>query len=309
MSSSTNIYKGALAAKYDILTQYGTEYQNSLPVTSAVLKLPGYAVTVDDTSDLDTQVDYIFGKYDPHSSVPNGITHTFTLNYSPIDGDLIERALNLPDGTGTIEETLFFIERTKINNVLNYRKRLGCMTKQNTGQINRNGFKINHIFEARSISDWATSHGLPGTPDFVSLSEVPIDAPLTHLSPGVDPCSITTIGVTDVSDFRWDCVWELAKLDPNGEYSYKDIDPAARRINLTLTSWIKDSSLKGLAESHDEVDVSYELSGGGSPYTLTFERCKFSSYRPSAQAGQARHMMHTLTGIVLGGVTITGSIP
>ena len=307
---SSNIYKGALTAKYDILTQYATEYQNSLPVTSPVLKLPGYAVTVDDGTEIDTQVDYIFGKYDPHSSVANGVTNTFTINYSPIDGDLIQRALNLPNGSGTIEETLFFIERTKINNVLNYRKRLGCMTKQNTGQINRNGFKINHIFEARSVTDWGTSHGLPGTPDFVSLSEVPTTSALTHLTPGVDPCTVATIGVVDVSDFRWDCVWELAKLDPNGEPSYKDIDPASRRINLTLTSWIKNNELKTLSENHTEVaTVAYKLAGGGSPYTLTFNRVKFSSYRPTAQAGQARHMMHTVTGIVLGGVTFSGSIP
>lgn len=306
---STNIYKQALSAKYSIPPQYGVEYGNSLPVTNPVLKMPGYAVTVDDGTDLDTVVDYIFGFYDPHSSEKNGITNIFTLNYSPIDGDLIQRALNLPNGSGTIEETLFFIERTKINNIAQYRKRLGCMTKQNTGQINRNGFKVNHIFEARSISDWSASHGLPGTPDFVSLSEVPTTAPLTHLTPGVDPCSFTTIGVVDVSDFRWDCVWELAKLDPNGEPSYKDIDPAARRINLTVTSWIKDSTLKALAESHDEVDVSYKLTGGGSPYTLTFKRAKFSSYRPTGQAGQARGMMHTLTGIVLGGVEFTGTPP
>lgn len=306
---SSNVYKQALSAKYDIITQYGTEYGNSLPVTSAVLKVPGYAVTVDDGTDLDTVVDYIFGFYDPHSSEKNGVTNLFTLNYSPIDGDLLQRALNLPGGTGTIEETLFFIERTKINNIAQYRKRLGCMTKQNTGQINRNGFKVNHIFEARSISDWSSSHGLPGTPDFVTLGEVPTTAPLTHLTPGVDPCSFTGIGVVDVSDFRWDAVWELAKLDPNGEPSYKDIDPAARRINLTITSWIKDNSLKSLAESHDEVDVSYKLTNGGSPYTLTFERTKFSSYRPTGQAGQARGMMHTLTGIVLGGVSFSGTPP
>jgi hypothetical protein len=307
--SSTNIYKQALTAKYDIITQYGTEYGNSLPVTSSVLKIPGYAVTVDDGTDLDTVVDFIFGFYDPHSSEKNGMSNVFTLNYSPIDGDLIQRALNLPGGSGTIEETLFFIERTKVNNIAQYRKRLGCMTRQNTGQINRNGFKVNHIFEARSISDWSATHGLPGTPDFVSLSEVPTTAPLTHLTPGVDPCSITTIGVVDISDFRWDAVWELAKLDPNGEPSYKDIDPAARRINLTLTSWIKDSTLKALAEAHNEVAVSYKLTGGGSAYTLTFNRCKFSSYRPTGQAGQARGMMHTLTGIVLGGVAFTGTPP
>ena len=306
---SSNVYKGALAAKYDILTQYGTEYQNSLPVTSPVLKLPGYAVTVEDNTDIDTQVDYIMGKYDPHSSIANGVTHTFTLNYSPIDGDLIQRALNLPNGTGTIEETLFFIERTKINNVAQYRKRLGCMTRQNTGQINRNGFKVNHIFEARSVTDWGASHGLPGTPDFVSLSEVPTTAPLSHLTPGVDPLSIATVGVVDASDFRWDCVWELAKLDPNGEPSYKDIDPATRRINLTISSWIKDNTLKTLAENHTEVaTVAYKLSGGGTPYTLTFNRVKFNSYRPSAQVGAARHMMHTLTGLVLGGVTFSGAI-
>lgn len=307
--SSTNIYKQALSAKYDTLTQYGTEWSNSNPVTNAIMKLPGYAVTVDDGTDLDTVVDYIFGFYDPHSSVKNGMSNVFTINYSPIDADLIQRALNLPNGTGTIEETLFFIERTKINNIAQYRKRLGCMTRQCTGQINRAGFKVNQIFEARSISDWSASHGLPGTPDLITRGEVPFTAPLSHLSPGVDPCSFTTIGVVDVSDFRWDCVWELAKLDPNGEPSYKDIDPASRRINLTITSWIKDNSLKTLAETHSAVDVSYKLAGGGSPYTLTFSQCKFSSYRPTGQAGQNRGMMHTLTGIVLGGVTATGIIP
>lgn len=304
---SSNVYKGALTAKYAIPPQYGTEYGASLPVTNAVLKVPGYAVTIDDGTDLDTVVDYIFGKYDPHSSVKNGITNTFTINYTPFDEDLIERALNLPNGAGTIEETLFFVEQTKINNVLQYRKRLGCMTKQNTGQINRNGFKVNHIFEARSITDWSASHGLPGTPDFVTQGEIPTTPGWSHLLPGVDPCSITTIGVVDIGDFRWDAVWELAKLDPNGEPSYKDVDPAARRINLTLTSWIKDSTLKALAENHSEVDVSYKLTGGGSPYTLTFSRCKFSSYRPTGQAGQARHMTHTLTGIVLGGVSFSGT--
>jgi hypothetical protein len=124
----------------------------------------------------------------------------------------------------------------------------------------------------------------------------------------VDPCTITGIGLVDASDFRWDCVWELAKLDPNGVYSYKDIDPAARRINLTLTSWVKDNTLKQFAEDHTECNVSYKLSGGGSPYTLTFNRVKFGSYRPSAQAGAARHIMHVATGIVLGGVTVTGTI-
>lgn len=305
---SANIYKGALAAKYDILTQYGTESPLGNPVTSAVLKLPGYGVTLDDTSDLDTQVDYIFGKYDPHSSVPNGIVNTFTLNYSPIDGDLIQRALNLPNGAGTIEEPLFFIERTKINNIAQFRKRLGCITRQQTGQINRNGFKVNHVFESSEITDWSSSHGLPGTPDFVSLSEVPTTAPLTHLTPGVDPCTVTGIGLVDAADFRWDAVWELAKLDPNGVYSYKDIDPAARRINLTLTSWVKDNTLKQYAEDHTETALSYKLTGGGTPYTLTFNRVKFSSYRPSAQAGAARHIMHVATGIVLGGVTFSGAI-
>lgn len=292
-----------LPVRYDLMPQYAVETSIGELAESAVFSLPGYAASMSDIEENITKDDYIFGKYDPHTSTKNGEMRTFELNYMPNNIDLIKRGLILPNGAGTAEETVTFIERARVNNVLQYKKRLGALVTQQTGQINRGGFTIKHTYECQDISDWATTHGLAGTPDFVTKGEVPTTEAWSHLTPGVNPCLVDGV-ITKVQDITWECNWTVAKLDPNGVLTYEDIEHAKREINLTISGFLKDNAFKTLWRNYNRVDVQYKINGEGSDNALLFKGFKAKRHEIAANAGGETYIIGTISGLVLDGVDI-----
>jgi hypothetical protein len=285
------------------MPQYAVESSIGVLAESAVFALPGYAASMSDIEENITKDDYIFGKYDPHTSTKNGEMRTFELNYMPNSIDLIKRGLVLPNGAGTAEETVTFIERARVNNILQYKKRVGALVTQQTGQINRGGFTIKHTYECQDISDWASAHGLAGTPNFVTKGEVPTTEAWSHLTPGVNPCLVDGV-ITKVQDITWEVNWTVAKLDPNGVVTYEDIEHAKREINLTISGFLKDNAFKTLWRNYNRVDVRYKINNEGSENALLFKGFKAKRHEIAANAGGETYIIGTISGLVLDGVDV-----
>jgi hypothetical protein len=162
--------------------------------------MPGYASTITPDYSSQHQDDAIFGKYDLHNSTHTGRLNRLTLNYAPFDIEMIERGMLLPNGAGTAEEYLTFIEGTLINNVLLHRLNVGSIITSQSGQINRGSFRMTHVYEVSEVSDWVADHGLTSY-NFVNFNEIPESPSWSHLSPDEDPCELNGT-ITDVSDFR-----------------------------------------------------------------------------------------------------------
>lgn len=299
----TNEYRPMLPVDYKILIQYGAQTTVDTPA-SGNYTLPGFASTITPDYSSQHQDDAIFGKYDLHSSTQTGRLNRLTLNYSPFDITMIKRGMLLPNGAGTAEEYLTFLESTLIDNVQMYRLHVGSIITSQSGQINRGAFRMTHVYEVSDVSDWVTNHGLT-TYDFVTFGEIPTDPAWSHLSSDEDPCQIDN-NIVDVADFRWDVNWPLARLEPNGYFSFKYARQSARRIGLSITSWLKDNVLKNYVKNYNEVDVSYKIKGGtGTDYILEYSRVKFDRYTQAQTAGGNAFATETISGICLGGATIT----
>lgn len=298
-------YRATLPVDYKLLVQYAPQTTID-EAASGAYALAGYTATITPDYTAQHQDDPIFGNYDLHSSVHTGRLDRITLNYAPTGMDIVKRGMILPGGAGTVEEPLTLIESTLINNVQMYRLHVGCVLTSQSAQINRTQFRINHTYEVHEVSDWVTDHGLT-TYDFVTYSEIPTDPSLSHLSPGEDPCEIDSV-VRDVNDFRWDINWPLARLEPNGYFSFKDARQSARRIGVSLTSFLKDNVLKNYVKNYSEIDVSYRIKGDGAAagtFELLFNRCKFDRYSQSQSAGGNAFATETISGSCYGGITVT----
>jgi hypothetical protein len=229
------------------------------------------------------------------------------LNYSPFDIELIKRGMLEPNGANTVEEPLQFIERTRIGGNLKYRKRLFCLCTQQTGQINRGGFAMAHTYESSNVTDWSTSHGLSGTPDFVTKDEVSAAEAWSHMTGGANPCSVAGV-VTPIQDFRWELNWTIAKIEPNGTLTYVDAEISLGAGSLVLTSWLRDNAFKDLHDDYNEFIVTYQLTsglGGGLNHLVTFPRVKAKRYDPAAQAASGAYVPHTLNCELLAPPAIT----
>jgi hypothetical protein len=298
----SNEYRPMLPVDYKVMIQYAPQTAADVPANAAYT-LPGFASTITPDYTAQHQDDAIFGKYDLHSSTHTGRLNRLTLNYAPFDITMIERGMLLPNGAGTAEEYLTFIESTLIDGDEMFRLHVGSIITSQSGQINRGSFRMTHVYEVADVSDWVLNHGLTSY-NFVTFGEIPTDPAWSHLVAGEDPCEIDGV-IVDVSDFRWDINWPLARLEPNGYFSFKYARQSARRIGLSITSWLKDNVLKNYVKDYTEQDVDYTIkSGAGPDYILHFLRCKFDRYTQSAQAGGNAFATETISGICLGGVTI-----
>ena len=292
-----------LPVDYRVMIQYAPQTAIDA-AANAAYRMPGFASTITPDYSSQHQDDAIFGKYDLHSSTHTGRLNRLTLNYAPFDIEMIERGMLLPDGAGTAEEYLTFIEGTLIDADLMYRLHVGSIITSQSGQINRGSFRMTHVYEVSDVSDWVSDHGLTSY-DFVDFDELPTDPAWSHLNPGEDPCDINDT-ITDVTDFRWDVNWPLARLEPNGFFSFKHARQSARRIGLSLTSYLKDNVLRGYVKDYEDVDIKYRLTGpdDAAEYELEFTRCRFDRYTQAAQAGANAFATETISGICLGGVVI-----
>jgi hypothetical protein len=297
--------KPTLPVRYSILPQYAAETTQGTPNANAAYKLAGYTQSITPDYQAEHQDDALFGKYDWQSSVQLGRIWRWTIVFSPYDGDLLKRGTLLPAGAGTAEEALTFVEGTLINGVLNYRLHYGSIISSVTGQINRGGFRMTHTYESTDVSDWITAHGLT-SPDFVTLAEVPTTDPWSHLTPGTDPITIAGTA-TDIQDIRWDINWNLAKMQPNGVFSYKYAEVSSRRVTLSLTAWLKNNLLRGYVKNYTKLDVAVKLNSGGTPLTFTFKDCVFDRYAQPQSAGGNAFATETITGMAINGIVVTGT--
>lgn len=300
----THLY--VLPVKYDLVPQFAVEISPETLGDSPVFKVPGHAASITDAGENVTKDDRVFSKYFLQASALNGKLNRFTLNYSPFDIELIKRGMLEPNGANTVEEPLQFIERTRIDAQLQYRKRKFCLCTQQTGQINRGGFSMSHTYESSDVTDWSTSHGLTGTPDFVTKDEVNANEAWSHMTGGPNPCEVNSV-VTPIQDIRWELNWTIAKIDPNGTLTYIDAEIGMGAGTIVLTSWLKNNDWKNLHDGYTEFEVRYKLTdglGGGQNHEVVWPRVKAKRYDPAAQAASGAYVPHTLNCEILGAPTI-----
>jgi hypothetical protein len=301
------VHEFILAPKYTLVPQFTAETALDVVPSSAVFEVPGHAASINHPQENTVQDARVFSKYFIHASTLNGAKKSLQLTYSPFNIAMIKRGLLEPNGAGTVEESLCFIEQTRVGGTLQYRKSTGCVCVSQSGQINRSGFNMTQNYECSKVEDWGATHGLSGTPSFVTKGGISTAEAWNHLMGGTNPCKINTV-VTPVNDFRWDVTWTLAYADPNGTLTYIDAEIALGEINITLSSWIKDNTWKDLQENYTEFDVEYTFTqglGAGNNHKVLFQRCKAPTYNPQSNAGQAQYAPHTLNAKCLGGVVVT----
>lgn len=293
-----------LSSKYDYVPQWCVEDSIGSPIASPTMQIAGFGGSIQDVVEATITDYFVFSKYNPAAWSGNGITKRFTITYSPFDLELVKRHLLAPNGAGTLDESITFIERARVGGTQKYKERKGSVCLQQTGQINRaGGFVVTDVMECQSVSDWIANHTLSGTPVFVTKGSLPTDPPINHMTGGTTPCTVNGTN-TRIQDFRWDQGIDIAKLDPNGTLTFEDSEIAGLTTNITLTSWVKDNVLENYVENNTEVDIVYKLLDDPTNNAIKFPRVLLKRHETSAQANGKTYIPETITGTVYGDISI-----
>jgi hypothetical protein len=239
------------------------------------------------------------GSRDLYSQIQTGIEYSFDITFNPIDEVMIKYGIALPGGPGTIEKSITILMQQKINNVDTYIIYKGCRCDSTDIEITNDGaVEVSQTWFAkeRVIS---TTHGLTGTPDFVTAGEFPTDEPWTNLDGTTTTASPLDWGATnvDVSSFSVSVTNNLERIKPNGQLTNKFVEPTLRDIEFEFATWLKDTNtLMADATSATARDVTYVLKAGSGGFELNLTQCRINSETSSDATSATEHKMLEIAG-------------
>jgi hypothetical protein len=230
------------------------------------------------------------GSRDLYSMIKTGENYSFDITLNPISEDLIKYAIDLPNGTGTIEKSLTFVKSQKINGVELYTVYKGCRCDSIDIEIaSDSAVEVSMSFLCKEITTPAASPGFTGTPTYASN---PTDLPWTNLSPGSGPLTINSLPY-DTSDFSCSITQNLEATKPNGELQPKWVDPTLREVEFEVDVYYKDVALITDTKGLTARSMEYKLS---SNKKLVFTDAYLEELSTSDETGATEAKVQSISG-------------
>ncbi|HEY1248031.1 MAG TPA: phage tail tube protein [Nitrososphaera sp.] len=236
----------------------------------------------------------ILGGEDIHGDIRTGEATRLSMTWGLIDTRWLRYCTELALGTGTIAMSNSILHSQLVDDVEKSRVYLGCICDSVSLQLEKS-YTANANFFAMGSTDWEDEAALAAR-----LGASWIEAPaltsqeFTHTSAGADPFTLDGTPM-DVARLTIDINRNAQEQRPNGLTGPKYIKRGARRIRVTLDTWLKGDTNKQLVTDMLPHTLVYKLDGTGTDITLT--GVKFNDYRCDSAADANDFQIETLVGV------------
>lgn len=236
------------------------------------------------------------GNRDIYRAIKTGEVYTIDLQLNPTGIDLINRGINLPNGTGTIEKSITILYSEKINGVENYIIFTGARCDEIEVEVTSEGaVDASMTFLCRGMTTPSTAHGL-ATPTFATPTNPTV---WTNISAGANPFTYNA-GAIDVSRFRFSVTNNLQVVKPNGELSAKYIEPTNRDVEVEFDGWLVDTTKFADVKAIIARAGTYKLSGASDTpanVTATFTDIYLEQYETGLSPTANETQMESYSGV------------
>ena len=242
------------------------------------------------------------GNADLTRTISSPIDYGFSINYSPIDGTLLEAMIALVTEAVLYdrEDSFTFLMSQQHNNAGTltemYQIATGCSIESVTITVDDGApVMIESQWSALTISDWSTSHGLAGTPIFASDITT---APWSAVTTGSNPLTFNSQSY-DIRHFSVTInhnPQRLHVLAPNAsEIATKRIEANSRDITLEMDVVYKNSNLSQDTKSFTARTMSLLLNES-SNVILNFDNVLLEAYDETVAADSTEAKIISYTG-------------
>jgi hypothetical protein len=275
--------------------QYVKEITKGVTPTSPLFTAIPTAVFVPRLREVRTKY-YKIGNPDLTKSLKHTINYDVGISYAPapVTTDaLLESMINLT-GSNNRENSYTFLLSQQHNNAgtlaEQYQIARGCSISSLSIRANARGLVfVGSSWMALSVSDWALSHDLTGTPTFApALTTVPWTANNT----GTSPLKFIDLGPVGAGGLSYDVRAFSAMINHNTErISILDqlntvrINPGVRDIEITVDIVYKDNKVSQSAKTITSQQIEMQLHADESVITvLTFSGVFLERYNETVDA-------------------------
>lgn len=234
------------------------------------------------------------GNRDIHSLIKTGELFAMEMTWNPIDELLFNYCINLPGvGVQNIAVPLQFIVKQTLDGSFKWIKYEGCVCESFECEIQSSGaVEASATFLVRNITAPAVSHGLSGTPTFVTVDP---NTPIwTNITPGPGPLRWNNV-VFDTDSFAFSVSNNPQVIKPCGELIAKFIKPTLRDIEFEFNGWYNsDTTLFTDTKALTPRPLEFRLSATkrvqiGAAFSNTWET--------SRATGTTEHQMENVSGV------------
>lgn len=227
---------------------------------------------------------------------------TVEIVYELLDTVIPKYGIDDPNGTGTIEKPLSFLESALINGNQRYRLYRDCVTETVSFALERD-FVLTQNFYTSDVTNWMdetaleTALGVTGT-DTVNFAAALSGEPWNHLDHEVTPPNTGSPCTVSGDDFLYNSINfevnnNLRKLNPGGYDQTKFISAGNKVITGTFNTWLSEGTVM---ESHtrdfDTNTIVLKVKENTSnDVILTLTGVKFSSFSDTIDAGSNDYSM------------------
>lgn len=211
-------------------------------IANAPFSYPGPITEMSDSLETGSLKRRQIGNRDIHSLVKTGEMYAVEMTWNPIDDALMNYCINLPGvGAENISIPLQLVVKQTLDGVVNWIKYEGCVCESFECEIQSNGAaEASATFLVQNITAPAITHGLPGTPTFVTVDPgTPI---WTNFSPGSGPLRWNS-AVFDTDVFGFSVSNNPKIVKPCGETKAKFIKPTLRDIEFEFDGYYSSSTV------------------------------------------------------------------
>lgn len=232
-------------------------------------------------------------KYSDRKMMKEG---TVQMTYELLDTVMPAYGFGDPNGAGTIEKPLSFLESAKINGAQRYRFYRDAITETISFALERD-FMVNQNFYVSDVTNWlteaelATALGLTGT-DTPQFAPALTGEPWNHLDHEVVPPNTLSPLTINGDTFLYNTLNievnnNLRKLNPGGYDQTKYISVGNLVITGTFNTWLAEGTVLETA-TRDFTDNTIVLKlkeNTSNDVLLTLTGVKFNSFTDTVDAG------------------------
>jgi len=279
------------SAKVTRQVQYYAEINGyKQPVVNPTLNNAGIITGVTGSISIEHQPVHIQGSRLQYADISMGFEGSIATEYMILDTKLIRYGITNPAGSGTIGESIAFIESRKINNVEEFRLAQGCISDSLTINLDKIP-TVSQPFYASKISNWMTisqlrtALGLTGTTDPTWASPITAD-PWTHLYGTDENSSAVTVNGSpvDVNKMSVTINNNLLKQKPLGYKNVRYVEPGNKEVSISIEPYLYDNTFYDLVNNFTTATVVLRLKATTPVVDLTITGCKFNSYEDKSDA-------------------------
>lgn len=235
------------------------------------------------------------GSRDIYKMLKYGELYSISLRFGIFDTAMLRYGMELPNGAGTIEESLQFLYSKLLNNsgalLEKFKFYLGARCDQTEIVVNGGAYEVTQNYIVSDILAWNAAHGLT-TPTYAS---VPTGDPWNVLTGGSSQLSLGGTAY-DTDNAKITVKNRLEAIRPNGETKIKMLWPTNRDIDFEFEGWLKDDTEQDWVRNLTNLASAYYRLNSSGPKDITFTNLKFDDHEVSEGAVDNKHTKFKIKG-------------